>query len=104
MLHALFVIAGRFALAHDRWRTRVARRRPLHAEIDALHETLARLRAHANVETPETFSPSVHAPAASHRPMIRKGSVNRVFRGRPAQPMLCAEVQSDGEERSAVSA
>ena len=62
------------------------------------------VRAHANVETPETFSPSVHAPAASHRPMIRKGSVNRVFRGRPAQPMLCAEVQSDGEERSAVSA
>ncbi|MBI4564853.1 MAG: IS3 family transposase [Planctomycetes bacterium] len=45
MLKALLFIARWIGLAHDRWRARVCRRRPLVAEVDALREHLEKLRA-----------------------------------------------------------
>ena len=49
MLRALLFIARWIGLAHDRWRSRVARRRPLAAEVDALHEKIEQLRAENNL-------------------------------------------------------
>jgi hypothetical protein len=45
MVRALLLVARWIAAAHDRWRARVARRRPLAAEIDVLQETVERQRA-----------------------------------------------------------
>jgi len=45
MTRALCLITRWIAVAHDRWRAEVAKRRPLSAEIDALKETVARLRS-----------------------------------------------------------
>jgi putative transposase len=44
MLEIALLVARQIAIAHDRWRARVARRRPLAAEIDVLHEMLERAR------------------------------------------------------------
>jgi len=45
MIQALLLIARWIGLAHDSWRSRVAHRRPLAAEVDVLLERLERLRA-----------------------------------------------------------
>lgn len=45
MIRALLLVARWIGLAHDRWRAQVRRRRSLSAEVDALHEAVARLRA-----------------------------------------------------------
>jgi len=45
MLRALLLVAREIALAHDQWLARLARRRPLAAEIAALRETVGRQRA-----------------------------------------------------------
>ncbi len=45
MLRALLVVAREIALAHDRWRATIARRKPLAAENAALRETVERQRA-----------------------------------------------------------
>lgn len=44
MTRALLLIARWIAIAHDLWRLEVARRHPLRAEVDALHEAIQRLR------------------------------------------------------------
>lgn len=44
MTRALLLIARWIGLAHDRWRARIARRRPLSARIDVLEEEVGRLR------------------------------------------------------------
>ncbi len=44
MTHALLLIARWTAVAHDRWRSETARRRPLRAEDGVLREALQRLR------------------------------------------------------------
>jgi Homeodomain-like domain-containing protein len=45
MIQALILTARWIGQAHDRWRERVCRRRPLAAEVDVLLERLERLRA-----------------------------------------------------------
>lgn len=45
MVRALLLVAREIALAHDHWRARFARRRPLAAENAALRETVDRQRA-----------------------------------------------------------
>jgi hypothetical protein len=44
MTRALLLVARWIAVAHDRWRTRVADRSPLRARIAVLEETVQRLR------------------------------------------------------------
>ena len=45
MLRALLLITRWIGLAHDRWKVQIARRRPLAAEVDFLHERMEKLRA-----------------------------------------------------------
>ncbi|MBI4563811.1 MAG: hypothetical protein HY716_03840 [Planctomycetes bacterium] len=45
MIPSLLLITRWIGLAHDRWRARVCRRRPLGAEVDALREQVEKLRA-----------------------------------------------------------
>jgi uncharacterized membrane protein len=44
MIQTLLLISRWLGQAHDRWRAKTARRRPLAAEIDLLHEQLDQLR------------------------------------------------------------
>ncbi len=44
MTRALLLVARWIAVAHDRWRAAISRRFPLRVRIDALEETVARLR------------------------------------------------------------
>lgn len=45
MEHALLLIARWIGLAHDAWRAAQGRRRPLAAEMDALHEQVEKIKA-----------------------------------------------------------
>src|SRR5437868_11151137 len=45
MIRALVAVARSIALAHDRWRSRAAPRRPVLVELSVVHERLARVTA-----------------------------------------------------------
>jgi hypothetical protein len=67
MLRAILLVTRWIAAAHDRWRAEVARRRPLSAEIDVLHEKVRRLE-----EQNELLRARLHRVPLRRRPRYRR--------------------------------